>query len=64
MNRLTDNDKNLGPLTIARWKGKISAILGSSGEDEAVYSYLQLIAFGWVAQLKLPYIIVEQYSAF
>lgn len=53
MNRITDNDKHFGPITIAKWKGSFSVRL-SSGDDEDPESTLMLIAFGWAIRVELP----------
>lgn len=53
MNRLTDNDRNFGPLTLAKWSKTLSAYI-SSGDDEDPESYLLIIAFGWAVRVRLP----------
>lgn len=50
MNRLTDNDRNLGPITLAKWSKSFSASI-NSGDDESKESYLLLIAFGWALRI-------------
>jgi hypothetical protein len=56
---LTENDKNYGPLTIARWPNYLSLVWGTSGDDDGgrEFNYLRVIAFGWCAQLKIPAVI-------
>lgn len=56
MNRLTDNDRNFGPFTLARWKGSFSAYI-ESGDDEDPGNSLMLIVFGWALRILLPTII-------
>lgn len=56
MNRLTNNDKNLGPLTLARWKGSFAAYL-ATGDDEYKGNRIMLIAFGWALRIALPEIV-------
>lgn len=59
MNRLTDNDRNLGPFTFGPWTDSFSVTFntgdGESGEDEG--NHILLIAFGWVLRIALPTII-------
>ena len=52
MNRLTDNDRNLGPLTLAKWSETFSAYI-NSGDDENRETYLMLIAFGWALRIRV-----------
>lgn len=52
MNRLTDNDKNFGPLTLAKWHKTFSAYV-NSGDDEHPESYLFLSAFGYALRLHI-----------
>ena len=54
MNRLTDNDKNYGPLTVGRWSRTLSAYIEGGGEDDA-HSRLLIVAFGLACRLKLPF---------
>lgn len=56
MNRLTDNDKNWGPFTLARWKNTFTASFNTA-DDEDESSHLLLIAFGWALRISLPNII-------
>jgi hypothetical protein len=51
MNRLTDSDKNFGPLTLAKWSKKFSAYI-QSGDDENNDGYLLLVAFGWAIRIR------------
>jgi hypothetical protein len=58
MNRLTDNDKNFGPITISQWAGKIGVIISSGGEhDYAAQCHLMLHGFGWAMRIQIPNII-------
>lgn len=60
MNRLTDNDKKFGPLTIAKSSWKRFSIILSSDVDEAEgvgLNTLTIYAFGWILRLNLPRII-------
>ncbi len=62
MIRLTDNDRNFGPLTVARFKwAKAFYILISSGGDdedeEGFRNHLKIQAFGWAVRLLLPNLI-------
>lgn len=52
MNRLTDNDRNWGPFTLARWKHRISAHF-CTGDDEDPENHLLFVAFGWALRVKL-----------
>lgn len=52
MNRLTDNDKNFGPLTLAKWSKTFSAYI-ESGDDENPESTAMLIAFGWALRIRV-----------
>jgi hypothetical protein len=58
MNRLTDNDHNFGPLTIARNKWRmVYVILSSGGDDKDEQGYrnhLKIQAFNWCVRVKLP----------
>lgn len=56
MNRLTDNDKNFGPFTFARWRKNFSLYIEGRGEENNINS-LFLIAFGWALRLRLPGLI-------
>lgn len=56
MNRITNNDKNWGPFTIARWRGRIAFEI-SSGDDEDPESFILLILFGWAFRMKIPRIL-------
>lgn len=56
MNRLTDNDKNWGPFTIARWRNTFCAAFNTSGEEDKE-SNLLLVAFGWALRIAMPNII-------
>lgn len=59
MNRLTDNDKNWGPFTLARWPGLFCAEFSTGDEEEDVRnrnSFL-FVAFGWGLRIALPNLI-------
>lgn len=53
MNRMTDNDKNWGPFTLAPWKRLINLEI-SSGDDEDPESFIRIVAFGWALRCRLP----------
>lgn len=59
MNRLTDNDKNWGPFTLARWRNQFSAYIKSWGDEdeEGGGNAIMLIAFGWALRIAIPTII-------
>lgn len=52
MNRLTDNDKNWGPFTWARWTKRFSVEL-SSGDDEDTESTFLAVGFGWALRIRV-----------
>lgn len=55
MNRLTDNDKNLGPFTIGKWRGRFGATLSSDVEEEGPRRCQMLLTgFGWALRIQLP----------
>lgn len=56
MNRLTDNDRNIGPFTIGRWS-KTFAIRVSSGDRDDPDNYLLIAGFGWALRMRLPRLI-------
>jgi len=56
MNRLTDNDRNFGLLTFARWNKRISFEL-RSGDDEDPECHLLAVGLGWAIRLRLPNIL-------
>lgn len=56
MNRLTDNDRNWGPFTLARWSKTFAACI-RSGDDEDPECILMFIAFGWALRIHIPAII-------
>lgn len=62
MNRLTDNDKNLGPFTLGRWSGTIMATFSTGDEEEEARcrNHLLLCAFGWALRIQLPNLIPPQ----
>lgn len=59
MNRLTDNDKNFGPFTLARWSKRFSIMFSSGDEEDGLIATntLTLNGFGWVLRIRLPQII-------
>lgn len=54
MNRLSSNDKNYGPLTIASWHKSIGCYL-DSGDSEHPETHLLLTLFRKAIRLKLPF---------
>lgn len=52
MNRLTNNDRNFGPLTLGRWHQAFSAYINSRSL-EGSGAYLMLTAFGWAFRLRV-----------
>jgi hypothetical protein len=52
MNRLTDNDRNFGPFTLARWRKTFSVYI-ESGDDEHPETTILLIAFGWALRIRV-----------
>lgn len=62
MNRLTDNDRNFGPLTYgpSGWKKAFRCILSSGGDDEDEEGYrnhLTVYVFNRIFRLQLPNLI-------
>jgi hypothetical protein len=58
VNRLTDNDRNWGPLTWGPWHNCFSLILSSGDEEEGeALCSLRVTGFGRVLRLTLPKII-------
>lgn len=53
MNRLTDNDYNFGPFTVARWRNLFSVEL-QSGDEEDPECTFRVVAFGWALRVHLP----------
>lgn len=51
MNRLTDNDTNFGPFTLARWTHAFAAYI-ESGNDEDPETTILIIAFGWALRIR------------
>jgi hypothetical protein len=56
MSRLSDNDRNLGPFTLARWSKTFSFYI-SGGDDEDRTTNLLIAAFGWALRVRLPFTI-------
>lgn len=54
MNRLTDNDRNIGPFTLAKWSKVFSVYIQGGGEDGSE-SHLLLVAFGRAIRTRLPF---------
>ncbi len=59
MNRLTNNDRNLGPFTLARWKNRIGIEYSTGGGDddggsEEYRNHITICAFGWALRIKMP----------
>jgi len=59
MSRLTDNDRNWGPFTLARWTKRFAIIFSSGGgeDEEGTPNNLTLNGFGWVLRIRLPMLI-------
>lgn len=58
MNRLSDNDKNWGPLTIGTWHKSFTIQLRGGNEDDCVVKSSLLIGgFGYAIRLTLPQIL-------
>lgn len=58
MNRLTDNDRNFGPFTLARWTKRFAVMLSSGDEEEGpAINTLTICGFGWALRTRLPRII-------
>lgn len=58
MNKLTDNDRNLGPFTFARWNKRFAITISSGDEEDGpAINKITLNAFGWALRIKLPQII-------
>lgn len=59
MNRISDNDKNWGPFTLAPWS-KYFAVNFSTGDEEdrrGFRNHLLIVAFGWALRVALPNIV-------
>ena len=57
MSRLTDDDRQLGPITYGRagWRAtRLVFSTGGDGDDDEPFNNLTAYAFGWVARLRLP----------
>lgn len=61
MNRLTDNDKNWGPFTLARWKNRIAVEI-ESGDEEDPESSFKIMAFGWALRCQIPKWVIRPYK--
>jgi len=60
MNRLTDHDKNWGPLTLAPWRKNIRLEFSTGDEESDRHGYrnhLLIVAFGWALRIALPNLI-------
>lgn len=56
MTKLTDNDKNLGPITIGKWTKTFELVI-RSGDDEDSSNSLLAVGFGWAIRVKIPRLI-------
>jgi hypothetical protein len=61
MNRMTDNDRNWGPFTLARWRKRI-AIEIESGDDEDPESCFRVMGFGWALRVRVPGWLIRPYK--
>lgn len=58
MSRMTDNDKNWGPLTWGPWSNRIALEWSSGGShDDDPRNFLRVCLFGWAFRLWLPNIL-------
>lgn len=58
MNRMTDNDRNWGPFTLARWKNVFTAEFSTGDEEDGpMQNQLLFVAFGWALRITLPNLI-------
>lgn len=58
MNRLTENDRNLGPFTLGRWKKTFSAEFSTGDEEDGpMRNQFLFVAFGWALRIKLPNLV-------
>lgn len=58
MSRLTDNDKNWGPFTLARWKQCFAVEFSTGDEEDGPFrNQLLFVAFGWALRIVLPNIV-------
>lgn len=59
MSRLTDNDRNWGPFTVARWKNRFEFTFNSGGgyDEEPAKNHFLFVAFGWALRIYVPTII-------
>lgn len=58
MNRLTNDDRNLGPFTLARWRKRFAIVLSSGDEEDGpAINTLTINAFGWALRIRLPKLI-------
>ncbi len=53
MHRMTDNDRNFGPFTLAPWRKRIALDI-QSGDDEDPESFVRVMAFGWALRCQIP----------
>lgn len=59
MNRLTDNDRNYGPFTLARWSKRIGFGFSSGDEEDgpSPINTILMTGFGWALRIRLPKLI-------
>lgn len=58
MSHLTDNDKNLVPFTMGRWRKSFTAQFGTGDDEEGKHrNHLLFVAFGWALRIALPNIV-------
>ena len=57
MNRLSDNDKQIGPLTIGSWHRSFAIYFDSGDHDEDHHNRIMLTGFGRAFRLRLPDIV-------
>lgn len=53
MNRLTDNDKNWGPFTLARWRNQMCIKFRGRDDDEGDGCSVLVVLFGWALRCQL-----------
>lgn len=58
MNRLTDNDRQFGPITYGPWRNTFRITWGSGGgEEQDPRNRLLVAGFGWCARIYIPKIL-------